>query len=276
MKFLFITNDPAIARHAYHNGAEWVMVDLEKHGKQERQGHLDTVMSAHSVDDVATLREVLPPGSLLVRLDPINQASAQQVDAAIEAGADWLMLPFFHGPDEVAHFCRMVGGRRPVMLLAETPGACDLIAECCAIDGVERVHIGLNDLSLLTKRNFMFQLLTDGTVDRVAAQLRAIGMPFGIGGVARVGEGDLLAEDIVLQHVRLGSDAAILSRTFHRRAERLEEIEADMNFAAEVEKLRLAFRHGQNLAASQLDQEHLRIAARIDEIAAKTSAKPGR
>ena len=49
-----------------------------------------------------------------------------------------------------------------------------------------------------------------------------------------------------------------------------------MNFAAEVEKLRLAFRHGQNLAASQLDQEHLRIAARIDEIAAKTSAKPGR
>ena len=272
MKFLFITNDPAIARHARQKGADWVMVDLEKHGKQERQGHLDTVMSAHSVDDVATVRQVLPPGSLLVRLDPVNQTSAEQVDAVIEAGADWLMLPFFHGPDEVAEFCRMVGGRRPVMLLAETPGACDSIVECCAVDGVERVHIGLNDLGLLTKRTFMFQLLTDGTVDRVTARLRAVGMPFGIGGVARVGEGDLLAEDILLEHVRLGSDAAILSRTFHRRAGRLEEIEADMDFAAEVDKLRVAFRHAQALEVSELDKEHRRIAARIDEIAAKKSA----
>ena len=39
-------------------------------------------------------------------------------------------------------------------------------------------------------------------------------MPFGFGGIARIGEGDLPSDNILGEHVRLGSQSVILSRTF--------------------------------------------------------------
>ena len=39
-------------------------------------------------------------------------------------------------------------------------------------------------------------------------------MPFGFGGIARIGEGDLPSDKILGEHVRLGSTSVILSRTF--------------------------------------------------------------
>ena len=39
-------------------------------------------------------------------------------------------------------------------------------------------------------------------------------MPFGFGGIARIGEGDLPSDNILGEHVRLGSTSVILSRTF--------------------------------------------------------------
>jgi len=40
------------------------------------------------------------------------------------------------------------------------------------------------------------------------------GIPFGFGGIASLGKGMLPAEKIILEHYRLGSSFAILSRTF--------------------------------------------------------------
>ena len=37
---------------------------------------------------------------------------------------------------------------------------------------------------------------------------------FGFGGIARIGEGDLPSDNILGEHVRLGSQSVILSRTF--------------------------------------------------------------
>lgn len=39
-------------------------------------------------------------------------------------------------------------------------------------------------------------------------------IPFGFGGIARIGEGDLPSDYILGEHVRLGSTSVILSRTF--------------------------------------------------------------
>ena len=39
-------------------------------------------------------------------------------------------------------------------------------------------------------------------------------MPYGFGGIARLGEGDLPAEKVIIEHYRLGSTRAILSRSF--------------------------------------------------------------
>ena len=55
LTFIYITNNPQLARIAVNAGVSRIFVDLEVHGKYERQGHLDTVISGHSVDDVFTV-----------------------------------------------------------------------------------------------------------------------------------------------------------------------------------------------------------------------------
>ena len=51
--------------------------------------------------------------------------------------------------------------------------AVERIDEILALDGIDEVHIGLNDLSLGYGMKFMFELLTDGTVERLCLKFRA-------------------------------------------------------------------------------------------------------
>ena len=60
----------------------------------------------------------------------------------------------------------------------------------------------------------MFELLTNGTVENLCEKFKAKGIRYGFGGIARIGEGTLPAEKIVMEHYRLGSTRAILSRSF--------------------------------------------------------------
>ena len=60
----------------------------------------------------------------------------------------------------------------------------------------------------------MFELLADGTVERLCKTIQTSGIKYGFGGIARVGYGMLPAEYIMAEHYRLGSTAAILSRGF--------------------------------------------------------------
>ena len=60
----------------------------------------------------------------------------------------------------------------------------------------------------------MFELLADGTVERIISKIKPTGIPFGFGGIAKIGDGLLPAEKIILENYRLGSTRVILSRTF--------------------------------------------------------------
>ena len=57
MKFLMITNNPKIAKYIINNGVDRLFIDLEKLGKNIRQGHLDTWKSNHSFDDIHIMRK---------------------------------------------------------------------------------------------------------------------------------------------------------------------------------------------------------------------------
>ena len=80
--------------------------------------------------------------------------------------------------------------------------------------GIDSIHIGLNDLSLEYGMKFMFELLTDGTVERLCMKCKEKGIPYGFGGIASLGKGIIPAEMIIKEHYRLGSTCAILSRSF--------------------------------------------------------------
>ncbi len=214
LKFLFITNQAEVARIAEACGVEYVVVDLEILGKEERQCNRNSVISRHTLEDVLRIRGALTRAKLLVRVNPIHEHSREEVDQVIAAGADILMLPYFKTPREVAAFLQTVGGRAQTCLLWETVEAVEHMEEILALPGIDMIHIGLNDLHIGCNMKFMFELLSDGTVEMLCRRFRAAGIPYGFGGIARIGQGDLPAEHILAEHVRLGSGMVILSRSF--------------------------------------------------------------
>ena len=132
----------------------------------------------------------------------------------IEAGADIVMLPFFKSIAEVERFIRVVDGRAKTCLLVETPEAALLLDDILNVHGIDMIHLGLNDLHIALGMKFMFELLSDGTVDRLAAKIKAKGIPFGFGGVATLTGGAMPGSMVIKEHYRLGSSMVIVSRSF--------------------------------------------------------------
>lgn len=95
-----------------------------------------------------------------------------EIDEAIEAGADLLMLPYFKTAEEVQTFVKYVNGRAKTVLLVETPEAAAIAEDLVQIPGIDEMFIGLNDLSLGYGKNFMFELLLDGTVEELCLKFR--------------------------------------------------------------------------------------------------------
>lgn len=214
LKYMYITNNPRIASLIDRVGVDFVWVDLETLGKEERQAKMDCVKSKHTIQDVEIIKKVLTKSKLLVRINPINPNSSKEIEQVIANGADIIMLPMFKTIHEVYKFLEYISGRVETMLLVETKEAVETLDEILFLEGIDSVHIGLNDLHLSYKKQFMFELLTDGTVDKICEIIRHHGIPYGFGGVARLGMGIIPAEFILSEHYRLGSSQVILSRSF--------------------------------------------------------------
>lgn len=256
-----ITNDPAIARRCDALPGLRLFVDLERHGKAQRQAGRNSFISTHTLDDVGRIKAVLRHARLMVRINPLHADSAAEVDAVLARGADWLMLPMFTRPDELQAFCTLVAGRAPVVALLETAGALDSLDGWIGTPGLHEVYVGLNDLHLSLGQRFMFEPLALGLLDRVAQQAQAHGRRFGFGGIARPDGGLLPGRDVLAEHLRLGSQAVILSRSFHAGTE-------PDAFEQDVAALRSAEQALSQRDDLQVEADHRRIAAAIRQIAA--------
>ena len=239
LKLMYITNQPEIAQIAQSAGVDRIFVDMEYIGKSDRQGGMDTVQSRHTVEDVKRIREVATKSEVLVRVNPIHDATAdfcsteQEIDEVIAAGADVVMLPFFKTAAEVARFVRAINGRVRSMILVETPESVAKIDEILEVKGIDEVFIGLNDLSLGYGMAFMFELLTNGTVEKLCEKFRRKHIPYGFGGIASLGRGVLPSEYIIREHYRLGSTCSILSRSF-----------CNVNIIDDIDVIKSIFKNG--------------------------------
>lgn len=267
LHLMLITNEPQIARFAIDCGIDWVFIDLETHGKRARQGHRDTVISDHSLEDVSRVRAVVPQGTLLVRINPWHASSQNEIEEVLARGADLIMLPMFRTLEEIARCADVVRQRARLMPLVETPDAVGIIDEVAAHAGVSHIHVGLNDLHLALGMRFMFEPLADGIVDRVAQACARHGKPFGFGGVARVGEGLLPAELLLGEHARLGSRSVILSRTFHRQARTLRQLMDQMDLQSEVTRLRESFARHLRSSPQALEENRQTVVQIVRRIA---------
>lgn len=279
LTLMYITNNAEVATIAQNAGVDRIWVDMEWIGKEERQAGMNTVKSHHTIQDIANLRPIVTTSTLMARVNPIHEAtkeycdSKEEIEETIKAGAEVIMLPMFKTPQEVEKFVEYVDKRARVLLLCETREAAERIDEIMSVQGVDEMYVGLNDLHLSYGQKFMFQPLCDGKMDRLAERIKAKGLSFGFGGIARVGFGILPAEYIIGEHYRLGSTAAILSRGF-----------CNMNMVDNPEDVRDLFIQGvhdirerekecESFTKEQFAQNHEEVVKRVNQIVAEIEKK---
>lgn len=264
MRLLYITKDTAVGQIAERAGVDWIFVDMEYRGKSERQANRDTVISAHTLEDVKAMRQAITHSQLMVRVNPWGEWSSEEVEGVVQNGADIVMLPLFTNAAEVLAFVNQVAGRAKTCLLLETLAAIEVLDEITEVPGIDFVHVGLNDLHIERGTTFMFEFLADGKLDSIAAKLRTAGITFGFGGMARIGSLVPPAERILAEHYRLGSTGVILSRSFCHPSQAAGGEEFETLFRQEVEKVRAEESRLALADASFFELTHLRV---IEDVA---------
>jgi hypothetical protein len=261
-----ITNDVVTAQSAEQAGVDRIMIDLERLGKSERQIGKGLFLSSHQTTDIPRVRAVLQNSKLMVRVDPIHAASARQIGLVIDAGADFVMLPYFQTRAEAQLFVSLVGGKARAVLLVETREAAARLAELCQLKGVAEIHIGLNDLSLSMGKPFLFDLVADDTIDRLCAVLRSYGVPFGYGGLGRLSRRDLpVSPELVLAHqVTQGATRGWLGRTFR------DLDPADM--VSEIGRLRQAISRWKQATPFEIELLHSDLRRQIAAVSQRRAA----
>lgn len=273
LALMYITNDPTVAQIAEKNGVQRVWIDLETLGKEERQKNLNTVKSHHCIHDIEVISNVLTTSEVLVRVNPINPGSEEEINQVIAAGADMIMLPMWKTVEDVKRFLSFVNGRVKTTLLLETKEAVECLDQVLELGGFDEIHIGLNDLHLSYGLTFMFELLSNGTVESLCKKIAATGIPYGFGGIARIGEGTLPAEWIVKEHYRLGSTRAILSRSFCN-AEEIKDLKTiEVIFAENMARLRDCERDFTTTTEEDFEENRKAVKRKVAEIVTKKKAQ---
>lgn len=273
LHLMYITNKPAVAEIAEASGVDWIFLDMEFIGKDSRQGGLDTVQNHHTVKDVRNIKAAVKKAKVLVRVNPIHDAlpdypsSKEEIDATIAAGADILMLPFFKTIEEVKTFIKLVDDRAKTLLLMETVEAANLVDEILEVPGIDMIHLGLNDMHLEMGMKFMFELLANGTVEKLGNKIKAKCIPFGFGGIATLDGGALPGSMVLKEHVRLGSSMVIVSRSFCNT-----DIVTDLNevkriFDTGISGLRALEKEASQADAKYFNDNRKAVVAAVNKIA---------
>jgi hypothetical protein len=211
MDLLVFTADPVRAAAVVDAGAAGVILDWERRGKARRQQGHDTQINEDSAADLAAVRSATP-GRVLCRVNGAGPWTAQEVQVALELGADEVLLPMVRTPADVDLALDAVAGRCGLGILVETQAAVDCV-DALGRRPLSRVYLGLNDLRIdRGGADPLFAPLVDGTADRVR---RAVDVPFGVAGLTLPDRGRPVPSRLLAGELaRLGADFTFLRRSF--------------------------------------------------------------
>jgi hypothetical protein len=255
------TDDPGLAARADAAGVDRIGLDLERLGKAERQGGRGTWISPHRIDSLRRLVPELTRAAPFARIDPPHAGTRQQVEAVIDLGARVVMLPMVSEVAEAELFVDAVGGRAAAVLLIESADAVANVGDLAVIDGVDELHLGLNDLALSLGLTSRWQVLAGDIPMRVGEAARSAGKRFGLGGVARPGDRDLpIPADLVYAEIaRTGAGATLISRSFLAGGDR--------DLAGLVRDARAAVGGWRRQPAEALEEAHADLSRRASLVA---------
>lgn len=272
LHLMILADEPQSAVAAQTAGIDRIFYDLEYIGKAARQAGRNAVLSHNDIDLIPELRKVITTSQLLVRTNPIHAYSKEEVGKAIGYGADILMLPMVMDQHDVEQYVSLVGGKAKVCIMIETAAAMVRLDKILAVPGVDEIFVGLNDLHISMGLTFMFELLSGGLVEYIADKCNKAGVPFGFGGIARIGEGDLPSDYILGEHVRLGSSSVILSRTFKGIAG-VDTNARPIDLKEEVEKVRQRLIEIDRWSEIDYIQNQRRIDVAVDNVVNKIASR---
>lgn len=245
---LFPTDLAMVDRYADTDLHSFV-VDWEYRGKRGRQANADTEINDSSMIDLGAVTTRARKRAVC-RLNAWDQASSpREIEAAIAAGSDVLMLPMVRTVEEVERCLRIVDSRVATGILVETTCAVAL-ARTLAELPVAPVYVGFNDLMIDRRSRALFEPLVDGTIDELAAVFAD--REFGFGGLTVLELGSPIPCQLLLREmIRTGASMTFLRRSFRadirdrdpgREIERLHEAcaAAERRTAAEIDRDRQA------------------------------------
>lgn len=269
LELMYITNDLEVALITEKSGVDRVWIDLETLGKGERQKGMNTVKSKHSVADIKRIAPNLTKAKMMVRVNPWNASSIAEIEEVLAAGAQIVMLPMWKTTEEVQQFISAVNGRAFVSLLLETKEAVACLDEVLKLPGIDEIHIGLNDLHLSLGLTFMFEPLANGLVEKLCKKIGDAGIPYGFGGIARLGAGDIPAEMIIREHYRLHSTRAILSRSFCNADEVPDRRDLARQFKTNMMELREFENKVLQCTSESLEENRQKFVLAVEKVVSK-------
>jgi hypothetical protein len=268
LNFIQITNNPDLAEYVSSSGVQNVMIDIESIGKNERQKNLDTLKSKHQLKDIIEVKNRIQKynSKIITRINPFHKNSKFEVETSISFGTDYIMLPMFETVNEVEQIIDLIDNRVKLILLFETPKSLINIDSILELKKIDEAFIGLNDLSIALKLDFMFELLPSSLLEFIILKFKNRGIPFGIGGISRIGEGTLDSQLILSEHVRLGSTKVIISRSFTNKAENLGELIRNIDYKKEINLINDEYKKLKKSSFKKLELNHVIVKNKIQQI----------
>jgi hypothetical protein len=214
---LFSTQ-PVFIQRAVAAGIGEVIVDWEHLGKQARQRGADTQINHDTLADLERVR-ACTEARVLCRINRCGETTHDEVEQAVAAGTDEILLPMVRTSAEVESVLAQVRGRCGLGILVETQDALRELSALAALP-LSRVYVGLNDLAIERRSPSIFAALVDGTLEQIR---RAFSVPFGFGGLTLPERGHPIPCRLLMgEMARLDCQFSFLRRSFHRDVEGLD------------------------------------------------------
>lgn len=215
LDLLVFTADPARASTVLEAGAAGVIVDWENKGKPARQQGADTEINYFGPGDLRRVR-MGARGHVICRINGPHSGTREEIDTAIDCGADELFLPMVRRLNDAENFIAWINGRAKASILIETLDAVLLAPELGQLP-LNRIYAGLNDLAIDRRSHHLFAPVIDGLLDGLRPYIQ---VPFGFGGLTLPECGHPIPCRLLLGEIsRLRCSFTFLRRSFWRDME---------------------------------------------------------
>jgi hypothetical protein len=203
------------ARIHIGHGISSFIVDWEINGKAARQNGFDTEINPGTP---ANLRDIASVSNAKAwcRLNCHGPQTSAEIECAIAAGAQVILLPMVRTLSEIESFIDLVAGRSQTGILIEQPEAVRLAPRMRSYS-LDYVYFGLNDFAISRGGDNIFRALVDGSVESVRQALPD--HCFGVAGLTDISRGCPIPAAALLEEIhRLGCSFTFLRRSFRRDA----------------------------------------------------------